>query len=95
MPLGLPRLTEVLDGPQTSQGGIEESEQMGDDNIIEKEPPVAVRVGLPQGLRIFFQHSDVLAASDLLRPIWQRIDVVFFAHARIVRDLGQGRKMGI
>ena len=44
MPLGLPRLAEIFDGSQTSQGGIEERQQMGDHHIVEKQPPVAVSV---------------------------------------------------
>jgi hypothetical protein len=94
MPLGLPRLTEVFDGPQTTQGGIEESQQVCDDNVVKKQSAIAVSIGISQGLCVFFQHSHIFAAGDLFRPIWQRFALDVLGHSRILRDLNQGRKMG-
>lgn len=43
MPLGLPRLTEVFDQPQTAQGRIKERQQVGDDHVIQEHLAIAVR----------------------------------------------------
>ena len=71
--LRLPRLTEIFDRPQAAQGGIEESQQMGDRHIVEEQPPIPVRRAAAQRAHMLFEHADVLAAGDRLRPVRQRI----------------------
>ena len=92
VPLRLPCLTKVFDRPQAAQGGIEEGQQMGDHHIIQKQTAITVCPVFSQRARKFFQHSNVLAAGDRLRPVWQGLDFVAVrAHAGILRDLGGWR----
>lgn len=93
MPLCLSRLAEIFDRPKTPQGGIEEGQQMCDYNVVEKQLAIAVGIGIPQCPHMFLQHPHILAAGDGFRPTWQRFEGCFFGHARILRDLGRGRKM--
>ena len=66
---------------------------MGDRHIVEEQPPIPVRRAAAQRAHMLFEHADVLAAGDRLRPIRQRIVDNVLAHTRILRDLDQGRKM--
>jgi hypothetical protein len=70
MSLGLPRLAEVFQGPQSTQGGIEKGQQISDDDVVQKELSIAMTVlaKLPQ---MSVEHSNVLAADDLFWPIRQ------------------------
>jgi hypothetical protein len=99
VPLRLPRLAEVFQRPQGPQRAVEKRQQIRDQNVVEMQPPIAVRLLVAQRTGEPFEHPHVLATDDLLRPIRQgrglgdrRSTTRARAHARSLRNLGRGRK---
>src|SRR5260370_42142447 len=66
--LSLPGLAEVLDGPKAAQRGVEERQERSDEDIIEEQVAVAVRVGVAELLDQSLQRAEVRAADDRFGP---------------------------
>ena len=66
--LSLPRLAEILDGPEGPQRGVEEGQEVGDKDVIEEEFSVAVGRLLAKPFDEPFQRADVFGPDDLFGP---------------------------
>ena len=68
IPLGLAGAAEVLQGAERAEGGVEEGQEMGDEDVAGLEGPVGVVGEGGQLLEQGQQAADGLAADDHLRP---------------------------
>ena len=66
--LSLSRLAEILHGPEGSQRGVEEGEEVGDKDVVEEEVAIAVGISLAELVDEPFEGTDVLGPDDLLGP---------------------------
>ena len=68
MLLSLPGLTEILDGPQGPQRGIEEGQKRGDEDVVQKEVAIAVGFLFAELFDEPLNGANVLGPDDLLGP---------------------------
>jgi hypothetical protein len=66
--LGLSGLAEILDGPEAAQRRVEEGEEVSDEDVVEEEVPIAVRVPFPELVDEPLEGVEVLGADDRLGP---------------------------
>ena len=68
MLLGLPGPAEIFDGPECSQRGVEEGEEVGDEDVVEEQAAIPVGVLLAELVDEAFEGVDVLGPEDPLGP---------------------------
>lgn len=66
MPLRLLSLAEFIDRSQIAQRGIEERQQVGQEDVVEKQFTIAVGLFAAQLLDVTLQLADQFAPLDLL-----------------------------
>ena len=66
--LSLPGLAEILDGPQRPQGGVEEGEEVGDEDVVEEEATIPVWRLLAELVDEAFEGANLLGPEDAIGP---------------------------
>jgi hypothetical protein len=66
--LSLSSLAEIHHGPEGSQRGVEEGQEVGDEDVVEEEVAIAVGISLSESVDEPFERVDVLGPDDLLGP---------------------------
>ena len=84
MLLGLSRLAEILEGSQGPQRGVEEGEEVGDEDVVEEELAIPVRILLVELIDETSEGTNMLGPKDLLGPDRQ----IAFGQDRRSRELG-------
>src|SRR5260221_7965288 len=86
--LSLSGLTEILNGSQGSQRGVEKGEEVGDKDIVEEKVAISVRVLITELVDEPFQGVNRLGAEDAIGPDGQ-ITLGQLRRARALGSLGR------
>jgi hypothetical protein len=68
MLLGLSRLAEIFEDSQGSEGGVEEGEEISEEDVVKEELTIAVGIGLSETGDQVAEDMEMLSADDLLGP---------------------------
>jgi len=66
--LSLSGLAEIFDGSECSQRGVEESEEVGDEDVVEEQVAISVRVLFAESVDEALEGVNVVGAEDPLGP---------------------------
>jgi len=64
----------ILDGPQTADAGIEESQEMGNDDVIEEDLAISVSGVLVEVPKLVLDQTNESPADDLVFRSGHRFD---------------------
>ncbi len=66
--LGLSGLAEIFDGPECSQRGVEEGQEVGDEDVVEEQVAIAVGILFAESVDEALEGVDVVGPEDPLGP---------------------------